>query len=179
MRTIISKSEQLDNIEINIFKDSCTKAFHNFFIEPNIGLKLYNCKVGYIDYKTISFSFNLIENRSLLLLLDNIHNSIQVATDKYRENFGLVLKPINKMYYIDTRNKNVFYIKCNLPNRNGKYLIDYYDSAEIGSGINNKVFNRPLVKCVYHHVIIDIRNVFFETSRDITALHLELKQVYN
>jgi hypothetical protein len=176
MRNIITKSSDID---VHIFKDSYTRSIHNYFIGDKesctVSIKLYNAKVSWVDYRTISFGFNKAECNLLLKLLKNIQDSILVKLNSYKEDYGFTINHnVNPMYF---EKGDYFYIKCNLPNKNNKYFIDFFDSIEIEAGINNKTFNIPRVGCIYKYVIIDIRNIF-EDHNGKSGFHLELKQVY-
>lgn len=171
MRNIITNSNQI--VDISVFKDSYTRSVHNYFIGDNIALRLYKPKVSWLDKSTISFGFNKYESSTLLKLIKNIQDEILTKLKLYKEEYGFSddILP-NPMYF---EKGESFYIKCSLPNRNGKYLIDYYNLNDV----SDKVFNIPLIGCVYDSVIIDIRNIFEDTCKNKSGFHLELKQVWN
>jgi|688.fasta_scaffold1142414_1 hypothetical protein len=154
-----------------IFKETYKNGFRNYFFSPNIGIKLYSPKVSWLDSKGISFCFNKVENMSLLDLLKYINSSLDKIYINYKTNYGLPNdSQLSSLYY---EKGDFFYIKCHLPNSNGKYFITYNSDIE-----KNGTYTRPRIGCVYNSVTIDIRNIW-ETDNKKAGVHLELKEIYN
>ena len=174
--SIVLNNSLLDNVEIVIFKFTNKNNFKNYFFSPNISIKLYNPKVTWVENNNVSFSFekyvtiennNVVktDNITLLDLLRNINTSLLKILYDYKENYG------------HTQNKNLpclfyekdahFYIKCNLPNKNGKYFIKTLDP--------DQYFIKPRIGTEYTSVILDIRNIW--EMNDKVGFRLELKEI--
>lgn len=138
----------------------------NYFLIPNVGIKLYNAKVSWIDpsKKNLSFCFNRYENLSLLTMLQYIDSRI-VATLKDKTSMA---KNVAPFYFVKG---DYFYIRCYMPNtqRTGTYNITSYFNN------NLEPFDVPRILSVYSAVIIDIRNIWEDNDR--AGYNLELKEV--
>lgn len=187
--SIVLNNNILDNIDIVIFKFTNKNNFKNYFFSPNISIKLYNPKVTWVENNNVSFSFQkylTIENNTVvktdniafLDLLRNINTSLLKVLYDYKENYG------------HTQNKNLpclfyekdayFYIKCNLPNKNGKYFIKTQDPDPSQSkacfGLKpDQCFIKPRIGTEYTSVILDIRNIW--EINDKVGFRLELKEI--
>jgi hypothetical protein len=137
----------------------------NYFFTPTIGLKLYNTKITWIDpfKKNISFSFNKYENSNLYIMLKYINKSL---VNIYKKQ---VYNPINNVSPFYYEKGDYFYIKCFLPNTNGKY--------HITSLFNNieEQFIIPKVGYSYNTIVLDIKNIW---EKDNVGFNLELKETY-
>lgn len=160
------------NNELKVFKYSKSGNFKNYFFSPNISIKLYNPKVTWIDGNSISFSFQkyatikdnkivINDNINLLNLLKSIDEALINAYNKYKENYGHNSLSVTPCLFYEK--DDFFYVKCNLPNRNGKYHIKSTDD----------LFVKPLLNTNYKSVTVDIRNIW-ETANK-TSFKLELK----
>lgn len=172
--SIVLNNYILDNVNIKIFKFTNKNNFKNYFFSPNISIKLYNPKITWIENNNISFSFqkyatienNIIvknDNISLLDLLRNINTTLLKIFYDYKENYGHTQnEDLPCLFYEkDTH----FYIKCNLPNKNGKYFIKTQDQD----------FTKPKIGTEYTSVILDIRNIW--EINDKVGFRLELKEI--
>ena len=171
--------------DLCIFKYSNKNNFKNYFFSPNISIKLYNAKVTWVDNNNVSFGFkkyatidkenNTIvhnDNISLLNLLRNINNTLLKIYHDYKENYGhdILLNKDNSeilpnLFY---EKETEFYIKCNLPNKNGKFFIKTQNDT--GS------FSKPRVGTEYTSVTLDIRNIW--EMNDKVGFRLELKETF-
>lgn len=134
----------------------------NYYFNPNIGLKLYNPKVKYVDKKTIVFEFDKYKYASLLVLLNYINDVLQRTTkNEFSELFE------KQIYNIVSEQDSKFTIRCYLPNYNGKYFID--------TGSTEK-FTVPRSGCEYDTAVIEIRNIWKMGEK--YGFNLELKNVY-
>ena len=175
--SIILTNNTLNEIskDLCIFKYSNKNNFKNYFFSPNISIKLYNPKVTWVDNNNISFCFkkyvtiqdNVItqsDNILLLNLLRNINDTLLKIYDNYKDMYGHnKLKNLPNLFY-ESKDDNFFYIKCNLPNRNGKFFIKTQDD-----------FSKPYIGTEYTSVILDIRNIW--EIDDKVGFRLELKQI--
>jgi hypothetical protein len=137
----------------------------NYFFTPTIGLKLYNPKITWIDplKKNISFSFNKYDNFNLYTMLKYINKSLVSIYKKQAYN---PIDNVSPFYY---EKGDYFYIKCYLPNINGKY--------HITSLFNNiqENFTIPRVGYSYSAIVLDIKNIW---EKDNAGFNLELKETY-
>ena len=168
-------NEYVYNNKLNIVKKQ-EKSFCNYYIFPTMGFKIYKARVSWIDSakRHLSFSFKVSENKSLLTLIKNVNSKL---FDYIQRRELLVHEKINPMYY---EKGDHFYVKCFLPNTNGKYHIKRIvkDTDNI-TGMRKDIheeFTVPLVGCVYDSVDIEIRNMWETTVQ--SGFHLELKKVY-
>lgn len=135
----------------------------NYFFIPNIGLKLFNAKVAWIDpsKKNISFSFNKYDNLTLLSMLRYINDKL---INIYK-NKSATPHTVSPFFY---EKGDLFYIRCYLPNIKGKYHIESYFNETV------EKFTIPKLSSIYSIIIIDIRNIWED---DIKAgFNLELKE---
>lgn len=172
--SIVLNNYLLDNVDIVIFKYTNKNNFKNYFFSPNISIKLYNPKVTWVDNNNVSFSFekyvtienNIIvksDNIAFLDLLRNINTSLLKVLYDYKENYGHIQnESLPCLFYEKDR---YFYIKCNLPNKNGKFFIKTQDSN----------FIKPRIGTEYTSVILDIRNIW--ELNDKVGFRLELKEI--
>jgi len=157
--------------ELCILKYTSKNNFNNYFFGPNISIKLWSPKVSWMDNNSLSFQFekynqNGIDNMNLLILLRNINTKLVDLYCAYKESRGhpeLNVKPC--IFY---EKENYFYIKCNLPNVNGRYHITCEDGSK---------FIKPRIGNVYSAVKLDIRNVWEVVGQEKVAFRLELKHV--
>lgn len=159
----------MDNLkdELCIFKYTNKNNFSNYFFGPNVSIKISSAKITWMDSKSISFTFEKTGDKSqinLLELLKKINNYLLILYNKYKDSRGhILLKEQPCIFY---EKDNVFFVKCNLPNVNGKYLITNSDDTK---------FYKPLLNTIYKSVILDVRNIW-ETGCKC-GYRLELKVV--
>lgn len=136
----------------------------NYFFVPNIGLKLYKAKISWIDpfKKHVSFSFNKYESSSLLDLLKSVYTKL-IILFKAKTGTDTLVSP----FYFEKGDN--FFIRCYLPNTKGKYNIE--------SLFNNipEQFSIPRLLYTYDVIIVDIRNIWVDSTR--AGFNLELKEV--
>jgi hypothetical protein len=164
--TLILTSEKVDEIiKDNILKilkksQKNTKDW-NYYFTPNIGISLYNPKVKYVDKKFIVFEFDRYKYSSLYHLIKHINISLQnELKTQYIE-----LNDKN-IYNIFSEEKETFFIRCYLPNNNGKYFITVND---------DKRFYLPRIGCIYDNVVVEIRNLWGKDNK--YGFNIELKNV--
>jgi hypothetical protein len=136
----------------------------NYFFSPNIGLKLFNAKISWIDpsKKNISFAFNKYDNLSLLNMLRYINEKLTCVYN----NKSIYPKTISPFFF---EKDDLFYIRCYLPNTGkGKYHIQSYFNNEL------EIFNIPKLSSSYNTIIIDIRNIWEDDNK--AGFNLELKE---
>jgi hypothetical protein len=172
--SIVLTNYILDNVDICISKFTNKNNFKNYFFSPNISIKLYNPKITWIENNNISFSFqkyatienNVIiknDNISFLELLRNINIKLLKVFYDYKENYGHNHnKDLPSLFY---EKDQYFYIKCNLPNKNGKYFIK----------TQNGEFIKPKIGTEFTSVILDIRNIWEINGK--VGFRLELKEI--
>lgn len=135
----------------------------NYFFIPNIGIKLFNAKVSWIDpfKKNISFAFNKRDNMSLLIMLRYINDRLIFVYN----NKSIYPKPVAPFFF---EKDELFYIRCYLPNIKGKYHIESYFNNNLES------FTIPKLSSIYNIIIIDIRNIWEDENK--SGFNLELKE---
>lgn len=135
----------------------------NYYFIPNIGIKLFNAKVTWMDSfkKNISFAFNRYENLSLLNMLKHINEKLTMVYNKK----SIYPKPLSPFFF---EKDDSFYIRCYLPNTKGKYHIESYFNNE------SEGFMIPKISNVYNIIIIDIRNIWEDDNK--SGFNLELKE---
>jgi len=137
----------------------------NYFFTPTIGIKLHNPKITWIDpfKKNMSFSFNKYENLNLYTMLKYINKSL---VNIYKKQAYNPTDNVSPFYF---EKGDYFYIKCFLPNTNGKYHItSLFNNTE-------EKFTVPRVGCSYSTVVLDIKNIW---EKDNAGFNLELKETY-
>ena len=135
---------------------------YNFYINPNIGIKLYSAKVIDISLNHIVFEYNKKDSLNLFILLKLINENL---LNLYKQSDSYDSKTIYNLY-IDK--EDTFTIRCYLPHNKFKYFISHYESNI------QKPFNLPKKKGVYDEVYIDIRNLWIKDNK--VGFNLELKQ---
>jgi hypothetical protein len=135
----------------------------NYFFIPNIGIKLFNAKVSWIDpsKKNISFAFNKYENLSLLNMLRYINEKLTIIYN----NKSMYPKNLSPFFF---EKDDLFYIRCYLPNTKWKYHIESYFND------NSEEFFIPKLSSIYNIIIIDIRNIWEDDNK--AGFNLELKE---
>jgi hypothetical protein len=168
--------------ELCIFKYTSKNMFNSYFFGPNISIKLKTAKVSWMDANSISFQFekfttesssklnldDVSNNLDLLSLLRDVNSKLVELYLGFKESRGHV--NIRARPCIFYEKDNFFYIKCNLPKVNGRYLISCDDGG---------VFFKPRIGCVYNYVILDIRNIWEIIGQEKVGFRLELKVVSN
>lgn len=151
---------------INILEKYQRKGGKNYFFTPTISLKLYNPKVTWVDStkKNISFLFKKYDNLTLYTMLKNINQSL---INFYKNKAYNPIENISSFFY---EKGDYFYVKCYLPNMNGKFLItSVFNDVE-------EDFKPPHVGLTYNTVILDIRNIWEKDNH--AGFNLELKETY-
>lgn len=167
MSRIILNSEIINDLITSNILELQTKfkkpTGKNYFFIPNIGLKLYNAKVSWIDpsKKNISFSFNKRDNINLLIMLKSIFSKLH---DIYNRKANHP-KPISSFFF---EKDDSFYIRCYLPNIRGKYhILSYFND-------DSEEFTIPKLSSIYNIIIVDIRNIWEDDNK--AGFNLELKE---
>jgi hypothetical protein len=165
MDILILNSELLNNI---IQSNSLTlmKKFQrgknglNYFLIPNIGVKLFNVKVTWVDpfKKNLSFSINRWENPNLITLLRHINTSLsELYKNMSYSNLNVAPFFFEKGDYI--------YIRTYLPNTNGKY--------HIHNNLGN--FIVPRKDSTFDSITIYFKNIWEDDTK--AGFNIELKEV--
>ena len=152
----------------SVFKYTSKNDFDNYFYAPNMAIKLYYPKVSWMDNNSISFVFDKTENENLLNLIKEINERLINSLSQYIELRGHSELSQVPCIYFEKPDLNCFYIKCNIPNTNGRFFVNCMDNEN-----NSKRFIKPSIGFIYNHVILDIRNVW-KTGNKI-GFRLELK----
>lgn len=153
-RTILNSeiiSDIIKNNEMKFLTKKAKNGYYNYYILPNIGLKLYNAKITWIDNnvrtKNMSFKFIKHENIGLFKLL-------QYTNKMINDSFYHSQKDISIYFEKD----DSFYIKCYLPT-------------------TEKLFdNKPRINTILDGIVIDIRNIWESPNKDL-GINLELKNI--
>ena len=164
-RILLNKTEVLNDLTLTLCKKYQKNSGYNYFFMPTISIQLYNPKVTWIGpyKKNMSFGFNKYENLGLLTLLKNIYNKL---TSVYKKESETNVTPAPFFF----EKGDIFYIKCYLPNINGKYSI-----TSIFDNIDGK-FAIPYLGSTYTSIIVDIRNIWEKDNH--SGFNLELKETH-
>lgn len=148
-----------ENDPLHFLVKKAKNNYYNYFILPNIGLKLYSARVAWIDAfgKNLTLSFLKSEFSSLLYLLDNAN---KLVNDAFQSRTGTLSN--TSLYYTKG---DIFYIKCFIP-----------PNVIIVQGTPNEKFNRPPVGCIFRSVVVDVRNIWESPEKQI-GINIELKEV--
>lgn len=166
--TIILTSERINDLinegVLKILKKSQKNNLNsNYFFTPNIGIMLYEAKVKYVDPKSITFGFDKYKNITLYYLIKHINTCLQNEIRKQHIELN-----DKKLYDLFSEEDETFYIRCYLPNYNGKYFIKVDDA-------DAKRFYLPKLGCVYNNILVEIRNVWGKDCK--YGFNIELKSV--
>lgn len=164
--TIILTKEKIEEITkeniLQILKKSQKNTTNwNYYFTPNIGITLYNPKVKYVDKKCLVFEFERYKNASLYHLLKYINSTLQNELKK-----KYIELNDKHIYDIFSEQDETFFIRCYLPNNNGKYFISVND---------DKRFYLPRIGCIYDNIIVEIRNLWGKDQK--YGFNIELKKV--
>lgn len=156
-------NELVDNDVLKVLKkNQKTQDNCNYYFNPNIGFKLYDAKVKYVDKKSMVFEFDKYKYSSLLVLLNYTNDVLQRMT---KQNFSELFE--KSIYGIVSEQDSTFTIRCYLPNYNGKYFIETESDDK---------FKLPRSGCIYDSVTVEIRNIWKMGEK--YGFNLELKGVY-
>lgn len=144
---ILKKINNSEYEEIHFSTKKARNGYYNFFIHPNVGIRLYNAKVSWIDgyKKNLCFCYKKYENLNLLDFLKNVNYTINSSF----KNFRNVDKDVSLFYEKD----DVFYIKC---------FIKVNEIIRVGN--------------VYSSVDIDLRNIWENEDKNL-GINLELRKL--
>jgi len=162
MDLLILNSELLNNINLTVLKKfQRGKSGANYFFVPNVGVKIFNAKVSWVDpyKKNLSFSINRWENSNLITLLRHINSSL---SDTYKKNSYLDLN-VAPLFF---EKGDFIYIRTYLPNANGKYHIT---NNEMSS------FNIPYKDATFNSITIYFKNIWEDDTK--AGFNVELKHV--
>lgn len=173
MSKIILNAENIESplFKPSVFKYTSKNGFDNYFFAPNMSIKLYSPKVSWVDNNSISFGFEKTDNENLLNLVKNINDILIKSLLHYMDSRGHLLFKENPCIYYEKPDSNFFYIKCNLPNTNGRFFINC--TNDTGDTVR---FIKPRVGYTYNNVVLDIRNIWKTISiPNKIGFRLELK----
>ena len=138
----------------------------NYYFAPNMGVRVYNPKIKFVDKKFLVFEFTKVDSLSLLLLLRHINDVLlNELRSKFSETFDKTI------YNFFSEDELSFTLRCYLPSNNGKYFVQVEDS-ETGSKIP---FKLPRVNTTYNESMMEIRNVW--KKNETYGFNLELKYI--
>lgn len=165
--TIILNSEILlelkNNKGISLAKKyQKNSSNYNFFINPNIGIKLYKAKVSEITINHVVFEYNKKDSINLFTFFKHINEHL---LDLYKQSDYYQDKTIYN-FFIDKQ--DTFTIRCYLPHNKFKYFISHYENDIL------QFYNLPKKGCIYDEVYIDLRNLWIKDNK--VGFNLELKQ---
>lgn len=170
--SFIITSEILKNFEENkslklIKKKQKNVNNYNYYLTPNLSIKLYNPKVLFVTNSYIVFEYKKHDILNLFNLLKHANEMIYKELSLFTR---LDIKNVYNLYSIVDESLT---IRCSLPQKNKKYLIESIDMYTN----EKKQFNIPKKGICVNEVILDIRNVW-ETD-DKIGFNLELKSIKN
>jgi hypothetical protein len=165
--TIILNSDILNDMKKNDIiklekKYQKNSDNYNFYIHPNISIRLYNAKVIDISTNHIVFQYKKIDFLNLMIFLKNLNEHILKL---YKESDSYDNKMIYNLY---NENEETFTIRCYLPHNKFKYFISHYQEEK------SLYFNLPKKGSIFDEIIIDIRNLWINNNK--VGFNLELKQ---
>ena len=148
---------------LSVVRKSQKETGFNYFLTPNVGIKLLYPKVIESNSNFIVLQFEKKTSLTLLMLLKNIHSQlIQYIETSYM--LGASTK-----YEIFQEQQDTFSIRCYLPHFKTKYHIETYLNEE-------KIqFNIPKKNVILESVYVDLRNVW--EKNDKLGYNLEVKIV--
>ena len=162
-------SETLNNLKhttgISLLeKTQKNNSYKNYYFTPNIGVKLFNPKVVFIDKKSMTIEVDKWKYAGLMTMLNNINTTLLELYKKKTTCHTTLIYP----FFVEKDNTILF--RLYLPNFRGKY--------NITSFVNNEddVFTIPRSGMVYDYIIFEIRNIW-EQGDIKTGFNLELKCV--
>ena len=145
-------------------KHQSDKVSCNYYINPNVSVKIYNPKVLISQDKYMVFEFDKRTSIGLYSLLKMINEELQklLITENINEEttFYDIFSEIDDDKYT---------IRCSLPKTRYKYNIKYlYNEEEVS-------FSLPKKGCIFNEIIIDIRNIWKKDNK--IGYNLELKEI--
>lgn len=140
---------------------------YNYYITPNLSIELFNPKVMIVTPKYIVFEYKKHEILNLFSLLQYTNNTILNIIKMYTRT------DLKTTYNLYSEVDDNITIRCSLPQKNNKYLIDNIDMYTL----EKRTFFLPKRDICINRVIIDIRNLW-ETN-DKIGYNLELKSIKN
>lgn len=132
----------------------------NYFFTPNIGIKLLNVKVTWVDpfKKNLAFSINRWENPDVITLLRYINTSLS----KFYKDTSYSDLNVAPFFF---EKGDFIYIRTYLPNTNGKYHIH----NNLGS------FIVPRQNSSFDSITIYFKNIWDDDTK--AGFNIELKEV--
>ena len=165
MDILILNSELLNNLiqsnELTLMKKfQRGKNGSNYFFIPNIGVKLFNVKVTWVDpfKKNLSFSINRWENPNLINMLRHINTSL---SELYK---NISYSNLNVASFFFEKG-DFIYIRTYLPNTNGKY--------HIYNNLGN--FTVPRKDACFDSITIYFKNIWEDDTK--AGFNIELKEI--
>jgi hypothetical protein len=147
-----------------IQKSQKNSGDYNYYITPNLSLKLYGGKVLISDPKYLVLQFDRYTNINLLNLLRNTTSNIS----EYLKNcINIDTKLIYPMF---NEQENTFTIRVYLPHVRYKYSIE---TNILSEEKNMQPFTRPRVGMILREARVEIRNLWQNKGR--IGFNLELK----
>jgi len=176
-KSIIINSEIISDLvnsgELKIIRKSQkTRNAYNYYITPNLQLRLFGGKIVFCDAKTIVFQFDKYKNMSLLKLLQHVS---EVLLSRLKRSYDIRSESI---FTVHQEQELTFSIRCTLPVLSIRGQVSGYyihDESEVESHQNN--FRLPRVGYCYESVVIEIRNAWENAGR--LGFNVELKKVKN
>lgn len=146
-------------------KNQKNNIYKNYYFTPNIGIKLFNPKVLFVDNKTMTIEVDKWKYPGFMNMLNEINeqllNLYHLKSNCSSENVY--------SFFVEKENTVVF--RLYLPNFRGKYNITSYTNST-----EPEVFKLPCSGMIYNYLIFELRNIW-EQNGIKTGFNLELKCV--
>ena len=165
--SIVLSSITLDSLikqgDLSIIRKPQKEGGFNYFITPNVGIKLLHPKIVESNVNYIVLQFEKKTAITLIMLLKSVHNQLI----KYIES-SYMLSATTK-YEVFQEQQDTFTIRCYMPHFKNKYHIETYLRGE-------KIqFNIPRKNVVLESVYVDVRNIWEKNNK--MGYNLEVKVI--
>lgn len=144
-------------------KSQKTKDNYNYYVTPNVGLKLYNARVLACTSRFIVLRFERRDSINLLILLKYVSESlIYLVKQQYPDEYKTT-------YDIHVDQEDYFTVRCYIPCTNGKYHINQHvDGQDVR-------FTIPRVNTTIKELDVDIRNLWKDNGK--LGFNVEVKEI--
>lgn len=156
-------SKQLNLLQ----KNQKNNSYKNYYFTPNIGIKLFNPKVIFVDKKTMTIEVDKWKYPGLMNMMNEINDSL---LKMYIEKSDCQPKNV---YSLFTEKENTIVLRLYLPNVRGRYNI----TSLVTNQDEPEQFTLPRSGMIYNYIIFEIRNIW-EQNDIKTGFNLELKCVH-
>jgi hypothetical protein len=146
-------------------KNQKNNIYKNYYFTPNIGLKIFNAKVLFVDNKSMTIEVDKWKYPGFITMLREIDEELLKL---YHEKSNQVSENV---YSFFMEKENTILFRMSLPNYRGKYNITSYTNSS-----DQDVFTLPRSGMIYNYIIFEIRNIWEQLGKK-TGFNLELKCV--